>query len=201
MKSQTKTTTQIAVPLSPDEVETLDALGSLADTKGSKSNSNLLADASDGGGRPSCLQFAAVPAHAKALRVALDVANGEKYRSALEKRGLTHIEFEVIRHKSQYFTRLFEAAKRVRDALRAADAVSGLDSLITKEGCELNAKAVLFAVERLMPDRFGKVADGSSGGASGPKNVYNITIPLVNPCNNLATTPQNQPIIDIKCSD
>lgn len=201
MKSQTMPTAKDTKPLSPDEVETLDALGSLADTNGSKPNSNLLADASDGGGRPSCLQFAAVPARASALRVALDVANGEKYRSALENRGLTHIEFEVIRHKSQYFTRLFEAAKRVRDALRAADAVSGLDSLITKEGCELNAKAVLFAVERLMPGRFGKVADGPADGTSGPKNVYNIVIPLVQPCGNLAATPQNQPVINIKSSE
>ena len=203
MKATTRTSSK-PTALDENEIAALDALGQLAykpkSAKESIDNSNLLEDASGAGGRPSCLQFAAVPAHAKALRVALDVANGEPYRSALEKRGLTHIEFEVIRHKSQYFTRLFEAAKRVRDALRAADAVSGLDSLITKEGCELNAKAVLFAVERLMPDRFGKVADGASGGGC-PKNVYNITIPLVNPCNNLATTPQNQPIIDIKCSD
>ncbi|MGN0844170.1 MAG: hypothetical protein ACI4QT_02995 [Kiritimatiellia bacterium] len=199
MNSQPTMPTKIASPLSPDEIEALDALGSLA--VGNKHNSNLLADASDDGGRPLCLQFAAVPARASALRVALDVANGEKYRSALAKRGLTHIEFEVIRHKSQYFTRLFEAAKRVRDALRAADAVAGLDSLITQEGCDLNAKAVLFAVERLLPDRFGKVADGHAGGTSGPKNVYNIVIPLVQPCGNLAATPQNQPVIDIKSNE
>ena len=205
MKATTRTSSK-PTALDENEIAALDALGQLAykpkSAKESIDNSNLLEDASGAGGPPPCVQFAAGSrVRVAACRVVLAVANGEKYRSALDANGVSHLEFELVRHKCHDFALIFEAARRVRDALTEADASTGLNRLVSEDGCEINAKAVLWALERLRPDRFGKPTESGSGGASGPKNVYNIIIPGVKVCGNLATTPQNPPIIDIKADE
>lgn len=148
---------------------------------------------------PLRLQNLALPARVSACRVVLAVANGERYQKALADNGLSHLQFTAIRLKDHDLGLVFEAAKRVRDGLTVAKAQTGLDRLISEDGCELNAKAVMFAAERLDPERFGKREDGQDGGKSGTKTVYNIVInagSAAQPCGNLAENPIQTPVID-----
>ena len=183
--------------LSPDEIRNIEILCDLAHSANSK-QLQLTDKSNDSQSRPLRLQNLALPARVAACRVVLGMANGIPYRETLKNEGLTHLEFEAIRHKDHDFALVVEAAKRVRDSLQAADAQSGLNRLITEDECGLNAKAVMFAAERLDPKRFGKAAEDSEGGKSGAKTIYNIVINGVSgaqPCDNLATTPIDAEVI------
>ena len=185
-------------PLSPDELSALDGLCALAHTKNSKSNKQIALGKPEGG-PPLRLQNLALPARVKAVRVMIAFAAGETYARALAQNGLTAIDFSVIRHQDHDFSLVWEAAKRVKASETALLAGDGLRRLITEDGCELNAKAVMFAAERLAPDLFGKVVADGAGGGSGPNNVYNIIIqgfPQGQPCGNLATNTTSTPVID-----
>ncbi len=183
--------------LTPTEIDAINLLCDLA-----KNPHNKQLQLSDDGqipakGPPLRLQNLALPARVSACRVVLAVANGVHYTTALDQYGMTHLEFTAMRLKDKDFFAVFEAAKHVRDLKTAANAHIGLDRLITEDGCELNAKAVMFALERLDPERFGKTADASDGGGkSGARTVYNIVI-NAQPCGNLATTGADAPIIDV----
>ncbi len=184
--------------LTQDESDAINALADLA----SPPNQHKLVEGKE---RPPLrLQNLALPARVAACRVVLSMANGTPYMAALQEQGLTHLQFEVIRHKDHDFALVVEAAKRVRDALTVAKAAQGLDRLLTDDECGLNVKAIMFAAERLDPERFGHKADGASGGGSGPKVVYNIVIPAVSgvqSCGNLAATPQTTPIIEVNANE
>jgi len=185
--------------LSPQELADLETLCSLAH------HPNKQLQLTDDGqipakGPPLRLQNLALPMRVCACRVLLAVANGAHYKQALADQGLTHLQFTAIRHKDHDFALVFEAAKRASLALTAANAKTGLDRLVTEDGCGLNAKAVMFAAERLDPERFGKAADEQGGGGrSGAKTVYNIVINAgsgARPCGNLAENPTQTPVID-----
>jgi len=139
---------------------------------------------------PVRLQNLALPARVAACRVVLAVANGVHYTDALAKYGLSHLEFTAMRLKDKDFFAVFEAAKRIRDMKTVANAQIGLDRLLTEDECGLNAKAVMFALERLNPQQFGRASeDGGEGGRGGAKTVYNIVINAQSgptPCGNLA---------------
>lgn len=189
--------------LSLDELQSIETLCDLAHTANTKHLQ--LADKSNNSlPRPLRLQNLTLPARVSACRVVLDMAEGTPYRKSLQKQGLTHLQFEVIRHKDHDFALVVEAAKRVRDALQAADAQSGLSRLITEDECGLNAKAVMFAAERLDPKRFGRAAEDGEGGRSGVKAVYNIVINAGSgglSCDNLATKGSQEPVIDLNTND
>ena len=183
--------------LTPAEIDAINLLCDLA-----KNPHNKQLQLSDDGqipakGPPLRLQNLALPVRVKACRVVLDFVNGVNYKQALENQGLTHLQFTAIRLKDHDFGLMYEAAKRLKAELTAANAQTGLDRLITEDGCGLNAKAVMFAAERLDPERFGKTADASDGGGkSGARTVYNIVI-NAQPCGNLATTGAGSPVIDV----
>ena len=182
--------------LSQTELDNIEILCGLAHGANSKQQ-QLTHKSDDPQGRPLRLQNLTLPARVSACRVVLDMANGGQYRASLQKWGLTHLEFEAIRHKDHNFALVVEAAKRVRDALQVADAQNGLNRLITEDGCELNAKAVMFAAERLDPKRYGKATD-ENGSGSAPKTIYNIVInatPTGQSCGNIATTPIDAEVI------
>ena len=112
---------------------------------------------------------------------------------------MTAVEFSAVRMHDNDFELVWEAAKRVRDAETADLAADGLRRLCTEDGCELNVKAITFALERLNRKTYGRDESGHSEGGSGPKNVYNIVIqgfPQGQPCGNLATNPTSTPVID-----
>ena len=184
--------------LSPQELADLETLCSLAHHPNKQLQ--LTDETNDSPNRPPLrLQNLALPARVSACRVVLAVANGERYQKALADNGLSHLQFTAIRLKDHDLGLVFEAAKRVRDGLTVAKAQTGLDRLISEDGCELNAKAVMFAAERLDPERFGKREDGQDGGKSGVKTVYNIVInagSAARPCGNLAENPMQTPVID-----
>ena len=189
--------------LSPDEIRNIEILCDLAHSANSK-QLQLTDKSNDSQSRPLRLQNLALPARVAACRVVLGMANGVPYRETLKNEGLTHLEFEAIRHKDHDFALVVEAAKRVRDSLQAADAQSGLNRLITEDECGLNAKAVMFAAERLDPKRFGKAAEDGEGGKSGAKTIYNIVINGVSgaqPCDNLATKGGQEPVIDVNSNE
>ena len=183
--------------LTPAEIDAINLLCDLA-----KNQHNKQLQLSDDGqipakGPPLRLQNLALPARVSACRVVLAVANGVHYAQALKDNDLTHLQFTAMRLKDKDFFAVFEAAKRIRDEMTVAKARTGLDRLISEDGCELNAKAVMFAAERLDPERFGKTADASDGGGkSGARTVYNIVI-NAQPCGNLATTGAGSPVIDV----
>lgn len=184
--------------LSPQELADLETLCSLAHHPNKQLQ--LTDETSDSPNRPPLrLQNLALPARISVCRVILAVANGARYQQALADNGLSHLQFTAIRLKDHDLGLVFEAAKRVRDGLTVAKAQSGLDRLISEDGCGLNAKAVMFAAERLDPERFGKREDGQDGGKSGAKTVYNIVIntgSAARPCGNLAENPTQTPVID-----
>lgn len=184
--------------LSPQELADLETLCSLAHHPNKQLQ--LTDETNETNDRPPLrLQNLALPARVSACRVVLAVANGERYQKALADNGLSHLQFTAIRLKDHDLGLVFEAAKRVRDGLTVAKAQTGLDRLISEDGCELNAKAVMFAAERLDPERFGKREDGQDGGKSGAKTVYNIVInagSAAQPCGNLAENPMQTPVID-----
>lgn len=184
--------------LSPQELADLETLCSLAHHPNKQLQ--LTDETNETNDRPPLrLQNLALPARVSACRVVLAVANGERYQKALADNGLSHLQFTAIRLKDHDLGLVFEAAKRVRDGLTVAKAQTGLDRLISEDGCELNAKAVMFAAERLDPERFGKREDGQDGGKSGVKTVYNIVInagSAAQPCGNLAENPMQTPVID-----
>ena len=184
--------------LSQQELADLETLCSLAHHPNKQLQ--LTDETSDSPNRPPLrLQNLALPARVSACRVILAVANGARYQQALADNGLSHLQFTAIRLKDHDLGLVFEAAKRVRDGLTVAKAQSGLDRLISEDGCGLNAKAVMFAAERLDPERFGKREDGQEGGKSGAKTVYNIVInagSAARPCGNLAENPTQTPVID-----
>ena len=188
--------------LSTDELADLDILCDLAN-KPSNKQLQLTDETNDSPNRPPLrLQNLALPMRVRACRVLLAVANGAHYKQALADQGLSHLQFTAIRHKDHDFALVFEAAKRASLALTAANAKTGLDRLVTEDGCGLNAKAVMFAAERLDPERFGKAADEQDGGGrSGAKTVYNIVINAgsgARPCGNLAETDASTPAIDVE---
>ena len=186
--------------LSKQELDDLDILCSLAN--GPNKKLQLTDETSDSKKRPPWrLQNLALPTRVSAVRVLLAVANGVYYNKALTDNGLSHLQFTAIRHKDHDFALVFEAAKRASLALTAAKAKTGLDRLVSEDGCGLNAKAVMFAAERLDPERFGKKDDGDEGGGrSGAKTVYNIVINAQS-CGNLAENPTQTPIIDAECRE
>ena len=189
--------------LSKQELDDLDILCSLAN--GPNKKLQLTDETTDSPNRPPLrLQNLALPARTAAVRVLLAIAGGTPYKKALEKYGLNHLQFTAMRLKDHDMGLAFEAAKRVRDGLTVANAHTGLDRLITEDGCGLNAKAVMFAAERLDPDRFGKKDDNEGGGRSGAKTVYNIVINAgagAKPCGNLAENPTQTPTIDAECRE
>ena len=187
--------------LSTDELADLDILCDLAN-KPSNKQLQLTDETNDSPNRPPLrLQNLALPARVSACRVVLAVANGVHYTKALDQYGMTHLEFTAMRLKDKDFFAVFEAAKHVRDLKTAANAHIGLDRLITEDGCELNAKAVMFALERLDSERFGKKDDDEGGGGkSGARTVYNIVI-NAQPCGNLAENPTQTPTIDAECRE
>ena len=187
--------------LSTDELADLDILCDLAN-KPSNKQLQLTDETNDSPNRPPLrLQNLALPARVSACRVVLAVANGVHYMDALKQNGLSHLQFTAIRLKDKDFFAVFEAAKRIRDGMTMAKARTGLDRLISEDGCGLNAKAVMFAAERLDPERFGKKEDGQEGGRSGAKTIYNIVINAgsgARPCGNLAETDASTPAIDVE---
>lgn len=185
--------------LTPTEIDAINLLCDLAKDP----HKQLLADeTNETNDRPPLrLQNLALPARVSACRVVLAVANGERYQEALADNGLSHLQFTAIRLKDHDLGLVFEAAKRVRDGLTVAKAQTGLDRLISEDGCGLNAKAVLFAAERLDPERFGKSPDGQDGGKSGGvRTVYNIVI-NAQPCGNIAETNMQTPVIDAESNE
>ena len=189
--------------LSQQELADIETLCSLAHTPNKQLQ--LTDESGDSPNRPPLhLQNLALPARVSACRVVLSMANGVPYRKALADQGMTHLQFEAIRHKDHDFALVVEAAKRVRDSLQAADASSGLGRLLTEDECGLNAKAVMFAAERLEPERFGKREDGQDGGKGGAKTIYNIVInagSAAQPCSNLVTTAVQTPSIDAESNE
>lgn len=185
--------------LTPSEIDAINLLCDLAKNQHNK-QLQLTDESSDPPNRPPLrLQNLALPARVSACRVVLAVANGVHYAQALKDNGLTHLQFTAMRLKDKDFFAVFEAAKRIRDEMTVAKARTGLDRLVSEDGCELNAKAVMFAAERLDPERFGKREDGQDGGKSGAKTVYNIVInagSAAQPCGNLAENPMRTPVID-----
>lgn len=196
MPTESKTQT-----LTPTEIDAINLLCDLAHKPTSK-QLQLDGDSRDVAKSPPLrLQNLALPVRARACRVVLAFVDGANYRDALGRQGLTHLEFTAIRQKDHNFALMFEAAKRVKAELTAANAQTGLDRLVTEDKCDLNAKAVMFALERLSADRFGRGADGQDGVRSGPKVVYNIVINADSGgrhCGNLATTATETPIIEVK---
>lgn len=184
--------------LTTAEIDAINLLCDLANTHTNK-QLQLTDESKDSTKRPPLrLQNLALPTRVKACRVVLDYVNGVNYRNALEKQGLTHLQFTAIRLKDHDFGLMYEAAKRMKAELTAANAQTGLDRLITEDGCGLNAKAVMFAAERLDPERFGKTADEQNSGKSSAKTIYNIVInagSTAQPCGNLATTAVQTPPI------
>lgn len=186
--------------LTPSEIDAINLLCDLAQNPHNK-QLQLTDESKDSTkGPPLRLQNLALPARVSACRVVLAVANGVHYTKALDQYGMTHLEFTAMRLKDKDFFAVFEAAKHVRDLKTAANAHIGLDRLITEDGCELNAKAVMFALERLDTERFGKREDGQDGGKSGARTVYNIVI-NAQPCGNLAENPAQTPTIDAECRE
>ena len=184
--------------LSPQELADIETLCDLAHHPNKQLQ--LTDQTNDSPKRPPLrLQNLALPVRVAACRVLLAIANGERYHKALADQGLTHLQFTAVRHKDHNFALVYEAAKRVHAEVTAVNAQNGLDRLITEDECGLNAKAVMFAAERLDPERFGKAAEEQDGGRSGPKTVYNIVInaaPTAQPCGNIAANPVSTPVID-----
>jgi len=185
--------------LSPDEMTALEILCDLANKPLSKQQQSALEDKNSPNPPPLRLQNLALPARVLACRVVLAVANGIHYTDALAKYGVSHLEFTAMRLKDKDFFAVFEAAKRIRDMRTAANAQIGLDRLLTEDECGLNAKAVMFALERLAPERYGKQSDEADGGGKGVKAIYNITINAnspVPPCGNLAEKAIEAEVVD-----
>ena len=191
-----------ATLLLPNEVDALNALCDMAHKDADGRNSKALTmpkGGKDEGGPPLRLQNLHLRARVSACRVLLEVASGTNYLDALEKHGMTHLEFQVMRHKDHDFALVCEAARRFRDENMVAKAERALERLATTEDCGLNVKAATFILERLASKRYARTDSVASGGGSGPKNVYNIVIqgfPQGQPCGNLATNPTSTPVID-----
>ena len=187
--------------LTTAEIDAINLLCDLANTHTNK-QLQLTDESKDSTKRPPLrLQNLALPARVSACRVVLAVANGVHYAQALKDNDLTHLQFTAMRLKDKDFFAVFETAKRIRDEMTVAKARTGLDRLISEDGCELNAKAVMFAAERLDPERFGKTADEQNSGKSSAKTIYNIVInagSTAQPCGNLATTAVQTPPIDVE---
>jgi len=189
---------QLPPVLTPKELDDLNILCDLAYKPITKQQQ--LTDKSNDSQNPPPLrlQNLALPMRVRACRAVLAMSNGVHYQDALTEAGLTHLQFYAIRHKDHDFALVWEAAKRAAADLTAAKAKKGLDRLVSEDGCGLNAKAVLFAAERLDPEQFGKAAgEQENGGKSGVKAIYNITI-NANPCGNLAETDASTPAIDVE---
>lgn len=193
------TNKQKTPPLTADELSAIEILCDLAHKPTNKQQQLTDGTNQTTEGPPLRLQNLGVPTRAAACRVALAVANGVHYTDALDKNGLTHLQFTAIRLKDRDFFAFFEAAKSVRDCRTAANAQIGLNRLLTEDGCGLNAKAVMFALERLDRKTYGKPTDEGEGGRGGAKTIYNIVINNNNaqPCGNLATTTAENPTIDV----
>lgn len=187
------------IALTASELSALDGLCDLANAH-RQNKSKQLTNGKAEEGRPLRLQNLDTPARVKAVKVMIDFAAGAKYADSLVKHGLTALEFSVIRHKDHNFGLVWEAAKRVKAADTAILAADGLRRLTTEEGCELNAKAVMFALERLDGKNYGKPDAGVAGGGSSAKSVYNIVIQgfsTAQPCDNRVATTVQSPVIDI----
>lgn len=186
--------------LTPKELDDLNILCDLANKPISKQQQ--LADKSGDSPKPPLLrlQNLALPMRVRACRAVLAMADGVHYQDALAQAGITHLEFYAIRHKDHDFALVWEAAKRASADLTAAKAKKGLDRLVSEDGCALNAKAVMFAAERLDPQQFGRASeDGGEGGRGGAKTVYNIVINAQSgptPCGNLAANPIEAEVIN-----
>jgi hypothetical protein len=194
--SKTKSETS---PLTADEMSAIEILCDLAHKPTNKQQQLTDGTKENAEGPPLRLQNLGAPTRAKACRVVLAYVNGINYQDALAAQGLTHLEFTAIRLKDHNFGLMYEAAKRLKTALMAENAQIGLDRLITEDGCGLNAKAVMFAAERLDRQTFSKPTDEADGGRGGAKTIYNITINAnsgVQPCGNLAATPIEAEVID-----
>lgn len=187
--------------LTPKELDDLNILCDLANKPISKQQQ--LADKSGDSPKPPLLrlQNLAHPLRVRACRAVLAMADGAHYQDALAAAGITHLEFYAIRHKDHDFALVWEAAKRASADLTAAKAKKGLDRLVSEDGCALNAKAVMFAAERLDPQQFGKATEDGGEGRGGAKTVYNIVInaqSAPNLCGNLAANAIPAEVIDEK---
>lgn len=174
--------------LSADEVAAINALATTA-------RRQIPALTMAGKGTVACVSGEKSPASAAALRVVLAVANGTPYMRALNDIGMRHIAFMAEKSHNASLGLLFEAAKRLRNAAIAAKAEMALDKLLTTEGCEINAKAVIFALERLDCDTFSKPKEDAPKDTGG-KTTYNIFIggkPAAG-----ATIVQPEPAIDVE---
>lgn len=81
---------------------------------------------------------------------------------------------------------VMEYVRRRRDKSMEMDneglvenAVRGLDRMMTEDGLKLNANAIMFALERLAPERFGAKKKVSEGEAQVVYNIPGLTLNMV----------------------
>lgn len=142
---------------------------------------------------------------AAAIRFLILRLNGVKFKKALEQVGVEWLDIQRFRWSNPQFAVVQDFADRQRATILRQKATDAMESLIDgdKTAEARNAKAVMFALERLSRDQYAdpKKDSGGKGGASGGGITYNITFQggfQPNLCGGRVDIQPQPPIIDIK---
>ena len=143
-------------------------------------------------------------ARVRAIRYLIARANGETYRKAVKASGADWLDIQKYRWRCAEYAVVFDFVERQRNILIAAKASDALESLIDGDAtCDSrNAKAVMFALERLKREQYADPKKGDSRqGSGGGGVVYNITfqgVPAPNLCGQCVDSQPTHPIIEVK---
>jgi len=140
-----------------------------------------------------------------AIRFIIARANGVSFKAALKQAGAEWFDLQRFRWTNPQFAVVQDFVEREKVNIIAAKASDALESLIDGDASAetRNAKAVMFALERLKRDQFSDPKKSDSGQATGKGGgiVYNITFqggPQPNLCGVCVGNPLQSPVIDIK---
>lgn len=144
-------------------------------------------------------------ARVKAVKFLLARANGATFKQAAKELGIEWFDIQKFRWSNPEYSVVYDFVERERAAILAAKASDALESLIDGDASAdaRNAKAVMFALERLKREQFAdpKKHNATGNGDGGGGTVYNISFYGAQPgnlCGVCVGNPTPQPIIDIK---
>ena len=146
------------------------------------------------------------PARGNAIRYLLAYFAGGRPRKVMASLGITWADVQRYRWTDPQFALVQDFLERERHRVIGTKALDSLELLIEggKGAKSINAKAVMFALERLRRESFSdpkRSEVGAAGGGRGGGITYNITFAGNAPANlcGICATPQPQPqIIEVK---
>lgn len=102
----------------------------------------------------------------------------------------------------EYVRRRRELVKEIDNEGLVDKAERGLERVMTEDGVKLNANAIMFALERLAPERFGAKKKVAEGEAQVVYNIPGLTLNMVVAPSELQNAKPTGPTIDaevVKC--